>query len=236
MNPAIQLAPSVSLHWFAENDQTFRQISQMAGATNQGAFEYHDKFQKTAALQISLLAPCQVVIVEIPSSDQDASLSLNAYRHFTSLLDESIRHGTFPTIICLGDRLPAQQVVEWMKLGVFTYVEKSSQPSNILKAINDAKQIASKTLDKYLRFQRLNEIWKTIEPDELLVMEMIFEGLPNKTIASRLKVSQRTVEARRHRVFEKFDSKSLPIVVRKICEWHQLKQEFCDVTFEVSHS
>ncbi len=230
MNLAHNAIHSILVHWFAENDRTLDRIAGMAHNTIQ--LEYEGEFQRSSAIQISLLAPCQVVIVEIPSSDATSSKCLNQFSRFTSLFDEAIRHGTYPTIICLGDNVPASQVVEWLKLGVFTYSEKSSDTAAIIKMIVEAKKHASVSLDKFLRFQSLMRIWNSIESDELVVLKMIFEGLPNKTIASRLKVSQRTIEARRHRIFEKLESKSLPIVVRRICEWYELKQEFRGEAFE----
>ena len=40
------------------------------------------------------------------------------------------------------------------------------------------------------------------------VMDCVIEGLPNKLIADRLKISVRTVEVHRARVFDKMEVKS----------------------------
>ena len=46
------------------------------------------------------------------------------------------------------------------------------------------------------------------------VLRLMLAGVPNKVIASRLKVSQRTVETRRHKVFKKSETASLAELVR----------------------
>ena len=45
-------------------------------------------------------------------------------------------------------------------------------------------------------------------------MDLIVEGLANKVIARKLDVSIRTVESRRHDVFEKMEADSLAELVR----------------------
>jgi FixJ family two-component response regulator len=68
-------------------------------------------------------------------------------------------------------------------------------------------------------------MWNSISPDEMDVRKMTFDGIPNKTIAVRMGTSQRTIESRRHRLFAKLDSKSLPMVIQRVCEWKQLQRE-----------
>lgn len=94
-----------------------------------------------------------------------------------------------------------------MQLGVYRYAETSSDASDILDLIDSAKQHSSRILHKYLRFQKLQKLFNSFVPDDIAIMEMICEGLPNKTIASKMQPSQPTIEARRQRVFENLESK-----------------------------
>ncbi|MGB7346498.1 MAG: LuxR C-terminal-related transcriptional regulator, partial [Pirellulaceae bacterium] len=51
---------------------------------------------------------------------------------------------------------------------------------------------------------------------ESQVMELMIDGAANKKIAHHLNVSIRTVENRRHDVFEKMNAKSLAELVRMV--------------------
>ena len=53
-----------------------------------------------------------------------------------------------------------------------------------------------------------------LTPAERLVMNLIVQGKPNKTIAKRLDLSTRTVESRRHEVFAKMGVESVAELVR----------------------
>ena len=52
-------------------------------------------------------------------------------------------------------------------------------------------------------------VWSTINEKERSTIEMILHGLPNKTVASRLGVSIRTVENRRKQIFMKLGISSV---------------------------
>ncbi len=49
-----------------------------------------------------------------------------------------------------------------------------------------------------------------LTPDEIRVMQLLIEGLPNKTIAKQLDIGLRTVERRRQQILEKMAIGSLP--------------------------
>jgi DNA-binding NarL/FixJ family response regulator len=53
---------------------------------------------------------------------------------------------------------------------------------------------------------------------ELEVLCMLIDGNLNRTIANRMGLSERTVENRRRRIFEVFESNSIARIVRRICE------------------
>jgi len=59
---------------------------------------------------------------------------------------------------------------------------------------------------------------KSLTDKERRVMEFVVEGMANKVIAKRLGVSIRTVESRRHTVFQKMEVTSLALLVRYVVE------------------
>jgi FixJ family two-component response regulator len=54
----------------------------------------------------------------------------------------------------------------------------------------------------------------SLSPRERRILDMIYNGFPNKVIAKRLDVSIRTVEGERHDIFEKFDADTAVDLVR----------------------
>ena len=58
----------------------------------------------------------------------------------------------------------------------------------------------------------------TLTPEELDVMQKMVAGMLNKVIAGEMLISLRTVETRRHRVFEKMQVGSLAELVRMVVE------------------
>lgn len=59
---------------------------------------------------------------------------------------------------------------------------------------------------------------ESLSDGERQVLQMVLDGMPNKVIASRLDVSQRTVEARRHKLFLKTQTNSIAELVRMVVQ------------------
>jgi DNA-binding NarL/FixJ family response regulator len=132
----------------------------------------------------------------------------------------------FSVVICLGDSIPSQIVVDWLHLGVFTYVERRGTMARFHQTFAESSCRARQIAQQYHRFDSLRERWNSVTEREAVVLEMLLEGVPNKTIATRLGVSQRTVETRRHNLYEKLDSRCVAEVVKHIYELDSLNRIF----------
>ncbi len=129
-------------------------------------------------------------------------------------------------VICMGELIPAQAVVDWLQLGVFTYVERRGTMARFHQTFAESSCRARQIAQQYNRFDCLRERWNSVSDREAVVLEMLLEGIPNKTIATRLGVSQRTVETRRHNLYEKLDSRCVAEVVKNIYELDALNRVF----------
>jgi FixJ family two-component response regulator len=165
--------------------------------------------------------PGHVVVLDATGEDASGSAELLAAR-----IGKVVAHGNKPTIVCLGNHAPTDLVVDWMRDSIFAYAETSSPQDRIVKLLHAAFAQAHSVWSRFERFQVLNTRKASMTPPEKAVLEMILEGIPNKTIATKLAVSQRTIEARRHKLYLKMGSKSLPGVVQSICEWKELATQF----------
>jgi len=165
--------------------------------------------------------PGHVVVLDATGDDQESSAELQAAR-----IAQALEHGNQPTIVCIGNRVPVHMVVDWMRDSIFAYVESNAPEDRVSKIVMAATEHADSILSRFQEFQVLNNRKLSLTLAEKAVLEMILDGIPNKTIATKLGVSQRTIEARRQKLYLKMGSKSLPGVVQSICQWRQLAAEF----------
>jgi FixJ family two-component response regulator len=165
--------------------------------------------------------PGHVVVIDTTGSDP-----LTSAECLSARISKVLTFGNKPTIVCLGNRAPTALIVDWMRQSIFAYAETDSHDGRVAELLRAAFVQADSVLSKFERFQVLNSRKVSLTPPEKDVLEMILEGVPNKTIATKLSVSQRTIEARRHKLYLKMGSKSLPGVVQSICEWKELAAQF----------
>jgi len=169
--------------------------------------------------------PGHVVVLDATGDDQEPSVELQA-SHLAARIAQVLLYGNKPTIVCIGNRAPVHMVVDWMRESIFAYVESNAPEDRVSKIVTAATEHADSILSRFQQFQVLNSRKLSLTLPEKEVLEMILDGVPNKTIATKLGVSQRTIEARRQKLYLKMGSKSLPGVVQSICQWRQLSAEF----------
>lgn len=219
-----QTSEAISVHWFSEGPQLANRVDSVSS----GALELHwvGNLQNSSSIRFGQLPPCQVLVLEIAKLSLVADEAVERLDEISRIVEAGFQQANSPTIVCLGHQLPSEYVARWMRMGMFSYVEASRDPNTIVRLLLEAKRHAASIREKFTRHQSLKQLWKSLTPDESSVLDMIFDGMPNKTIASRMDVSERTVEARRQRLFQKFATNSLPIVVQRVCEWKQLNEFF----------
>lgn len=108
--------------------------------------------------------------------------------------------------------------VKAVKQGAVTVLEKPCRDYELVDAIRAAIQQDGQQHDERAGRQKLQEQLDTLSEQESAVLDMMIDGLPNKSIAATLDVSLRTIENRRQRIFEKTETKSLAELVRRVVE------------------
>lgn len=104
--------------------------------------------------------------------------------------------------------------VDAMQKGAVTLLEKPCRDQELWDAICRAIARDAAERDKATSRQEILDRLAELTPSEREVMDLMVAGLPNKVIAKRLDVGLRTVETRRHNIFQKLKAKSLADVVR----------------------
>jgi two-component system response regulator FixJ len=118
-----------------------------------------------------------------------------------------------PMIIMTG-HADIRMAVEAMKAGVADFIEKPFDDAALLAAIRDALAQSEVTARCERHAQLACTRLKALSNRERDVLRGLVAGLPNKSIASELKLSPRTVEVHRANVMTKMGANSLSELVR----------------------
>lgn len=127
-------------------------------------------------------------------------------------------------IIALTMHENREYIIEMSRLGAKGYVFKDSPPSELVKAIETVYQgefffsprASDQLLRAFLRHEsgskRTSSVKLTKRQREILIL--IVEGLKNLQIASKLGVTERTVETYRHRLMQKLNVRSVAGLIK----------------------
>jgi two-component system response regulator FixJ len=130
------------------------------------------------------------------------------------LQDALIEHGFTLPVIVITAHPRTSLTVRAMRRGAITLLEKPYEDNELWDAIREGiERDATQHTEETQRQDVLRKL-NSLTGKERVVMDMIVEGLANKVIARKLDVSIRTVESRRHDVFEKMQADSLAELVR----------------------
>ncbi len=216
---------SSAITWFAKTSDI---VNRVVHLSQEFKIERMSLFEQCDDSQLDLLPPGNVVVIEL---DEDETHANPQYLSILTKKLETVRgQGKLPTLVCIGNGVPSEIVVDWMRNGIFVYAERSSTTARLVDLLKEANRHAEGTRTRYNRYLTMRSFCGSISQRESIVLDMLLLGIPNKTIASRLVVSLRTVEVRRQKLYKKLQSNSIAGVVQTICEWNVLKQQFEEPT------
>lgn len=128
------------------------------------------------------------------------------------LLEQGFR---LPIIFITGHG-EVSMAVQAMKNGAVDFVTKPFDDQKLLDSVqgvlSQAREISEKNAQRDLIRQRLT----SLSPRERQVLDKVIEGKLNKTIASELNISNKTVEVHRARMMEKMQTHTLAELIRHI--------------------
>jgi DNA-binding CsgD family transcriptional regulator len=183
--------------------------------------EFHEDGSAAAAVGDGHARPTTAGII----ASEGGPTTARPWESFSRQLQKALPFRNAHALLCIGRNVPSEFVVDWMKAGIFSYADASSSLDRLFQTLQLAVRSGEALREKHRRFEEMRDNWQQLNDKEIAVLQLILEGHPNKAIATRLMVSQRTVEARRQKIFQKLNTKSLPYLVRNFYEWQQLHQE-----------
>ncbi|QDT11486.1 response regulator transcription factor [Stieleria marina] len=125
------------------------------------------------------------------------------------------RGNTIPLILITAHPRTSH-TVRAIRRGAVSLLEKPYQDDDLWDAIREALQLCENLIDQQRQQRVLKRRLHALSEKETQVMRLMIDGAANKSIAHHLNVSVRTVENRRHDVFEKMKANSLAELVKMV--------------------
>ncbi|MBK9136869.1 MAG: response regulator transcription factor [Betaproteobacteria bacterium] len=141
---------------------------------------------------------CMLLDVRMPGT---SGLAL-----FERLADAGLA-ATLPVIFLTGHG-DVPTAVAAVKRGAFDFVEKPFSNNALVDRIEQALAKSAAALEARQQRDAAAGALSELTEREREVMQLVIEGRPNKLIADELRISVRTVEVHRARVFEKMNVRS----------------------------
>ncbi len=116
--------------------------------------------------------------------------------------------------LALVEKMTIAGAVNAGRHGAFAMVDSRITSDELAVTIKSLLQHEGKLSSARAARAKLISRIATLAPTEHEVYRWVLSGVPNKMIAKRLQVSQRTIEARRQKVFRKLDVMSVAELVR----------------------
>jgi len=123
------------------------------------------------------------------------------------------QRGAFTPIIFITGHGDVPMAVEAMQQGAFDFLQKPFRDQELLDRVQRAIAKDRSIREQMSGNETIRRRLESLTAREHDVLELVAAGAPNKIIAHKLGISQRTVEIHRARVMEKMNADSLAQLV-----------------------
>lgn len=107
------------------------------------------------------------------------------------------------SVIVLSGKADVPTVVNVMRKGAFTLLEKPYSSKELVASVQSALEASNQYYERLEVEKRVRALLKTLTEEERTVMKQMLAGVPNKNMATVMDIGMRTVDRRRQAVFTK---------------------------------
>jgi len=116
-------------------------------------------------------------------------------------------------VIIVTGHADVPMAIRAMKAGAMDFVEKPFNDQQVLELVAKVMDENTRALQKIAQSNEIRGRYHSLTPREVEVFRGLIAGLPNKSIAADLGLSQKTVEIHRSKVMRKMRAKSFAQLV-----------------------
>lgn len=117
-------------------------------------------------------------------------------------------------IIFITGHADVPMAIEAMKYGAVEFIQKPFREQELLDCINAAMKNARESYDRNIEKKQIRKRLNSLTEREQEALELLSEGHPNKVIADKMGISQRTVENHRAHLLEKMQARSTAALIK----------------------
>ena len=123
-----------------------------------------------------------------------------------------------PAIIVMTGHAEVPAAVRAMRQGAVEYLPKTCAKAELVEAIRRAIAQDKEDRAKYIYLESIRARFNLLTPAENQVLQLVLKGTANKTMASTLDISRRTVEVSRAKIMQKLGVETVAELVRLAIE------------------
>ena len=131
-------------------------------------------------------------------------------------------------VILISASADRGMAVSALRQGAITVLSKPITNAELDAVLLEAQTKEIQRLADRAEFQRCEALFTSLNPSEIEVMRRIFAGEQNKAIAYDMGISLRTVELRRHNIFNKLGVEGVADLVKLKIKFAELRSRFGD--------
>lgn len=135
-----------------------------------------------------------------------------------------LRKPGVPPVIVTGRGLDVAAATRWMERGAHTVVEQPLDSSRLAEAVHAAVKWDETWRSISRRYEHLRRSVNSLSERERRVLELMTQGMQNKSIARRMDLSVRMIETYRAQVRKKLNADSAPELAAKFAELQLLQR------------
>lgn len=128
------------------------------------------------------------------------------------------------SVIFLSERPEVSVAIKAIKLGAVDFLHKNVDEATLINSANQALRHNHKQRLHEEGLYRARHLYHALTPREKEVMQCVLQGFTNKTIATQLDITLKTVEAHRANIMTKMQANSLPELVTTAVKFNLIQE------------
>lgn len=168
-------------------------------------FQAVDMLEKNQPEQSSL---AQILLLDLSHGAEDAEVEQS--------ISKALQRNPRDVVIGVGSGFQGSVVAQWVRRGLYGIIDSPVRIAEFEKTMHEANAYCVHLRLEQSEHRLLSLQRNSISQREEEVLELVVQGVPNKSIAYKLDVSQRTIEARRQKIYQKMNAKRLSDLIQAL--------------------